>query len=172
MDPSNSKLCLSCGKEVASEDAFCTSCGTPVTRVSAAGAATGGLKQQLLGLKSEFLEAKELNPSRLEFSNEVAAKSPGKKIKIQYSAVADLDESKKVISFWEKLVEKSFGFSDAGFSFEKFSQKNREVSKEGKGTLLAGGKYQYNYGKLRQAVKSLADQAGWKFKLCIFKPKS
>jgi hypothetical protein len=60
---------------------------------------------------------------------------------------------------------------DTGFYGEKAVQKGIEVSKKIHGHLLFGGKYGFEYGKLREVVKAIAGEQGWKFNIAIFKPK-
>ncbi len=68
------------------------------------------------------------------------------------------------------MVESSSG-TNSGFFSEKTVQKGIEVTKKVHGNLLFGGKYGFEYGKLREVVKAIAGEQGWKFKLAIFKPK-
>jgi hypothetical protein len=80
------------------------------------------------------------------------------------------DPEKKKLIFWEKLVERSSKIK-AGFFSKKNVQKGKEVSKEISGQLLMGGKYGFEYGKLRDVIKALTTTKVWKFKTTIFRPK-
>jgi len=81
-----------------------------------------------------------------------------------------LEPEKKLVTFWEQMVESSSGMT-AGFFSKKTVQKGVEVTEVTHGNLLFGGKYGFEYGKLREVVKAIAAEQGWKFKLAIFKPK-
>lgn len=166
-------FCVFCGTALEEGGGFCTNCGKAVQSGVPAGdtRASGGLKEQVLALACDYLQITETHPQCLEFSNETAARSLLKKVKIKYQATAQLDEANKLVTFWERLTEQSAGFGEAGFSSETFGQKGIDVSKKGAGALLLGGKYGFEYGKVREAVKSLAAQNGWKFKLTLFRPK-
>jgi hypothetical protein len=121
-------------------------------------------------LANDFLTVREVSPARFEFSSQTGAHAPVQRFKIKYEAVALLESGNKQLTFWEKMVESSVGM-DAGFHVEKTVQKGIEVGKKINGHLLFGGKYGFEYGKLREAVKAIAGEQGWKFNTVIFKPK-
>ena len=150
---------------------FCTSCGSRFEEKETQGA--GGrspIGTQLIELANDFLAVREVSPERFEFSSQTGAQTPVQKLKIKYEAVALLEPENKQLTFWEMMVESSVGM-DAGFHVEKTVQKGIEVGKKINGRLLFGGKYGFEYGKLREAVKAIAGEQGWKFKTVIFKPK-
>lgn len=156
---------------MALDAAFCTSCGSRFEEKKTQSA--GGrspLGEQLMGLANAFLAVREVSPERFEFSSQTGAQAPVQKLKIKYEAVALLEPENKQLTFWERMVESSVGM-DAGFHVEKTVQKGIEVGKKINGRLLFGGKYGFEYGKLREAVKAIAGEQGWKFKTVIFKPK-
>lgn len=146
---------------------FCTNCGNRFEEKRAPGKPSIG--SQLLELANEFLSVREISPERFEFSSQTGAKSPIQKVKVKYDAVVRLEAEKRQIVFWEKMVESSSGM-DMGFFSEKKTQKGIEVNKTIHGHLLFGGKYGFEYGKLREVVKAIAIEQGWKFKTAIFKP--
>lgn len=197
----NEKKCSSCGETMAPDAAFCTSCGnrlteaTSVNKCSSCGEtlkpdatfctncgsrlgekktqSPGGgfpIGTQLLQLANDFLSVREVSPTRFEFSSATGTQIPVQKIKIKYDAVVSLNPEQKELTFWEKMVESSSGM-DAGFFSEKNVQKGMEVSKAIHGQLLFGGKYGFEYGKLREVVKAIAGEQGWMFKTVIFRPK-
>jgi len=170
IENANVKKCSSCGETMKLDAVFCTSCGSRFEEKKTQSA--GGkspLGEQLMGLANEFLAVREISPERFEFSSQTGAQAPVQKVKIKYDAVVQLEPENKQVTFWEKMVESSAGM-DAGFHVEKTVQKGIEVGKKIHGHLLFGGKYGFEYGKLREAVKSIAGEQGWKFKTVIFKP--
>jgi RNA polymerase subunit RPABC4/transcription elongation factor Spt4 len=167
----NVKKCSSCGETMKPDAVFCTSCGSRFEEKKTQSA--GGkspLGEQLMALANDFLAVREVSPERFEFSSQTRTQAPVQKFKIKYEAVALLEPENKQLTFWEKMVESSVGM-DAGFHVEKTVQKGIEVGKKINGRLLFGGKYGFEYGKLREAVKAIAGEQGWKFKTVIFKPK-
>jgi len=83
--------------------------------------------------------------------------------------VAQLEPEKKLLTFWEKMVERSAGMTADVFA-EKTVQKGIDVSKKIHGQLLFGGPYGFEYGKLKDVVKAIAGENGWNYKTAIFKP--
>jgi hypothetical protein len=167
----NGKKCSSCGETMKLDAAFCTSCGSRFEEKKTQSA--GGrspIGDELMELASDFLAVREVSPARFEFSSQTGAQAPVQKIKIKYDAVVQLEPENKQVTFWEKMVESSVGM-DTGFYGEKTVQKGIEVSKKIHGHILFGGKYGFEYGKLREVVKAIAGEQGWKFNTVIFKPK-
>ncbi len=165
------KTCSACGSKLPPAAVFCANCGKPLSQnVSPVTPERPSIGREFLGLASEFLSVKEVQPGRFEFSSQTGAQSPIQKARVQYDAIAQLEADKKQLTFWEKMVETSSG-SSSGFFSEKTVQKGLEVTKTVHRDLLFGGKYGFEYGKLREAIKTIAGEHGLKFKLVIFKPK-
>ncbi len=169
LQPVSIKQCPACGGDTKPDAAFCTNCGARLQEKKQSVQEESPIGKQLLDLANDFLSVREIAPGRFEFSSETGAQSLVQKIKIKYEAVAQLAPEKRQLTFWEKMVERSAGM-DAGFFSEKKVQKGIEVGKKVHGHLLFGGKYGFEYGKLREVVKAIAVEQGWKFKTAIFKP--
>ncbi|PKN53516.1 MAG: hypothetical protein CVU55_02520 [Deltaproteobacteria bacterium HGW-Deltaproteobacteria-13] len=166
------KKCPSCGEANKPNAVFCGGCGNRFEEKKTQSAGAGSsIATQLMELSNEFLSVKEISPERFELSSQTGAQSPVQKIKIKYEAQALLNAETKLLTFWEKMTESSAGL-DAGFSAEKTVQKGIDVNKKINGQILFGGKYGFEYGKLREVVKSIAGGQGWNFKTVIFKPKN
>lgn len=108
----------------------------------------------------------------LLFSNEAVNKSwaTGKK-KVSYQARLLLDEATVTAYFWELLKETSSGIQFS-IGVEKTRIKGKELfhSISEKGYGLNGEPvydYQFDYGSLREALKQVIEQAGWRFKLVL-----
>jgi len=167
----NINTCSSCGTPIELNAAFCPNCGNRVEKKEAPNGGGGApVGAQLLALANDFLAVREVQPARFEFSSETGAQSSAQKVKIKYDAVAQLDPENKLLTFWEKMVESSVG-TNMGFYSETHVQKGIDVTRNIHGQLLFGGKYGFEYGKLREVVKAIAEEQGWKFKLAIFEPK-
>jgi len=167
----NTKQCPACGKNVKQSALFCTHCGNSFEeKKQQTNMNVSSIAAQILNLANDFLSVREIAPGRFEFSSETGAQSPVQKVKIKYEAIAQLDEQKKRVIFWEKMVESSAGMT-AGVFAEKKVQKGIEVGKAIHGQLLFGGKYGFEYGKLRAVIKALAAEQNWGFKIAIMKPK-
>jgi DNA-directed RNA polymerase subunit RPC12/RpoP len=164
--------CSACGHELPPAAVFCANCGRSLSQSMPSGSPEKpSIREQFLELANELLSVKEVQPGRFEFSSQTGAGSPIQKARIHYDAIAHLEPDKKQLIFWEKMVESSAG-SSSGFFSEKIVQKGLEVSKTVHGNLLFGGKYGFEYGKLRGVIKAIAAEHGWKFKIVIFKPKA
>ncbi|MBN1363696.1 MAG: zinc ribbon domain-containing protein [Syntrophaceae bacterium] len=165
------KKCPSCGETNERYSAFCTNCGNRLDEKKTQNIGERSLiGTKLLELANEFLVVREVNPGQFEFSSQTGAQSAVQNIKIKYEAVVQLEPEKKLLAFWEKIVETSAG-TDTGFFAEKTAQKGIEVGKKIHGQILFGGKYGFEYGKLREVVKAITNEHGWEFKTAIFKPK-
>lgn len=152
-------------------NAFCTHCGARLEQKKTESTGEGSsLGTQFLALANDFLTVSEASPGRFEFFSQIGAQSPSQKVKIKYEAVAQLEPEKKRLKFWEKMVETSAGV-DFKLSVEKTVQKGIEVGKKVNGQLLFGGKYGFEYGKLRGVVKTITREEGWTFKTAFWKPK-
>jgi len=165
------KKCSSCGEAIEIDAAFCTNCGSRFEEKETPGARERSpIGTVLMALANDFLSVREVNPAWFEFSSQTGAQAPVQKVKIKYDAIAQLEPEKKQLTFWEKMVESSVGIN-TGFSAEKNVQKGIEVTQKTHGRILFGGKYGFEYGKLREVVKAIAVAQGWKFKTVISKPK-
>ena len=170
-DETGSKKCSSCGKPMEPDAVFCMQCGTRYEKGKAGNPnGTSLIRSQITALANDFLSVNEVSPAWFEFSSRTVAKSPLQKVNIRYDAVVQLEPGKKRLTFWEKMVEGSVG-TNAGFFGEVKVQKGIEVDKKIHGQLLFGGKYGFEFGKLREVMKTIAGEQGWQFKTVIFKPK-
>jgi len=170
-DETGSKKCSSCGKPMEPDAVFCMHCGNSSEKREAGNAnGTSLIRSQLAALANEFLSVSEVSPAWFEFSSQKGAQSPLQKVNIRYDAIVQLQPEKMQLTFWEKMVESSVG-TNAGFFSEVKVQKGIEVDRKIHGQLLFGGKYGFEYGKLREVVKNIAGEQGWQFKTVIFKPK-
>lgn len=163
------KTCASCGEVLEPGDTFCTNCGA---RREATVAQKGGdspVGAQLLALANDFLTVKEVSPARFEFASQTGARGPAQKAKIRYDAVAQLEPEKKLVTFWEKMVESLVGI-DAGLTLESSFQKGMDVNRKIHGYLMFGGPYGFQYDRLHRVVKAIASEQGWQFKLVMKKP--
>jgi len=167
------KKCPACGQTMELQAVFCSHCGSRYEEKDTLKptAEPSSIENQLMALANEFLTVRKISPQRFEFSSQTGAQSSLQKVKISYDAVAQLEPEKKLLTFWERMVESSAGL-DAGFTSEKTIQKGIEVDKKIHGHLLFGGKYGFEYGKLRDVVKAIAGEQGWEFKTSIFAPKN
>ena len=163
--------CSSCGKPMEPGAVFCTNCGNRSEKREAGDSGGASLiLSQLAALANEFLTVREVSPVWFEFSSQTGSQAPFQKVSIQYDAVVQLEPEKKQLTFWEKMVESSVG-TNAGVFSEVKVQKGIGVDKKIHGQLLLGGKYGFEYGKLREVVKTIAEEQGWQFKTVILKPK-
>jgi hypothetical protein len=107
-----------------------------------------------------------------EFVN--AAWGSGNK-KIEYHALALLNEAEKTLYFWEMTKESGAGISFGG-GFETSFQSGTTVYRKVKSVGFdAGGKaYEYtlDIGAITKTFKETAKTQGWKFKVVLKKDKA
>lgn len=165
------KKCPSCGKTTAENDNFCPFCGVRLRPSQSADTSIAdSIESQLLALSNEYLSVKLVTPEKIEFASQTGAQSPIQKIGIKYEAIATLDHAKKRLILWERLMEVSAG-GNFGIQAESTIQKSALVDKVVHGHILFGGKYGFEYGKLRAVIKTIAGKIGWDFKTTIWRPK-
>ncbi len=113
----------------------------------------------------------------LVITNEVVSSNwfSGKK-KISYTAQLLLNEEEKTVYYWEALKEISAGISvQIGFQKKlikgvEMFQKARETGYAPTGAMVYD--YQFDYGSLREALRGLVEEQGWKLKTVIMKGKT
>lgn len=100
--------------------------------------------------------------------------STGKK-KIEYHALALLDETEKTLYFWEATKEKSSGFSFGGSSESSF-QSGMTLFRKVKGIGFGpdGKEFEYtiDLGAITKTFKEAAKDNDWKFKVVLKKDKA
>ena len=131
------------------------------------------LMQYLSALANEVLIVNVCKPNLIEFKSNSESKWIAGKVKIAFEGVAQLDESKHSVTYWDRVKKSSFGFGggDVGFVKESFIIKGIERSGSGGGTVPSGEKYDYDFGKVRELVRPVVEKNGWKFRTTLFKPK-
>ena len=171
MGNNTGKKCPSCGKTTTESDNFCPFCGVRLGPPQTADVSMAdSIESQLLALSNEYLSVKVIAPEKIEFASQAGAQSPTQKMKIKYEAIATLDHAKKRLTLWERLMEISAG-SNFGIQAESTIQRGALVDKVVHGHILFGGKYGFEYGKLRAVIKTITGKTGWDFKTTIWRPK-
>lgn len=95
--------------------------------------------------------------------------STGEK-KITYTGLALLDDSKKVLYYYEKTKEESKGFSfgsDYENSFQSGTTLFRKVKSVGYAPDGKAYEYEIDIGQITKIFKETAKESGWKFKTVI-----
>lgn len=178
--------CHHCGNPLTDGAKFCTSCGKPVEIAPAhhpgppplphpSGESKQGTPDDwpvfFHSLGSDVLTVSAVSPTRFHFQGERKVKALLSRTTLRYEAVAMLDPSARLLQWWEKLSESSFGVApeNAGFSAESRRQKGTSVAVK-KSVQTPGGAYTYHYGDLRSVVEAEARQRGWEFELLVKKP--
>jgi hypothetical protein len=137
MNNANVKTCSSCGEAQELDVAFCTNCGSRFKKKEKQDVGDGSLiGTQLLELANDFLSVREVSPARFVFSSQTGAQAPVEKVKIKFDAVAQLEPEKKLLMFWEQMVESSVGMN-VGSIGEKKVQKGIAVTQKLTGTFCS-----------------------------------
>ena len=141
---------------------------------------SNGLSERILGLSNDILEVRLLKPDLIEFRHTSETKSFLAAKKKTFTARAKLDPAKRKINYWQTVGEGGFGLSVGSESsssygsnmvkFSSFVVKSVDRSGSGAGFLPDGDKFKYDLGKVRDLVKSVAEQGGWKISDAMSKP--
>lgn len=131
------------------------------------------LISDILNLKNDAMFITQLEDNIFDFKSHVESKGWLGKVGISFSGRAIIDSDKKVVTYWDMIKKTSSGMGgeNMGFSSETFSVSGSERSGSGTGSVPGGEKYSYDYGKVRELVRSVAENNGWQFKTTLIKPK-
>lgn len=173
--------CTQCGKLVPDEAKFCTACGAPAATVVAvmppepsgpsAHGDDRGWADFFNSMESELLKVTTVSPERFEFNGERKVKALLSRTTIRYQAVATLDSASRIVRWWEKLSESSFGLAPESFGTHAEKRVQKGTAVEIKKTVQTpGGAYAYHYGDLRIVVENKARENGWAFELLVRRP--
>lgn len=165
-----SNFCSQCGSKLEEDANFCTQCGAKVGEVSPP---KGYFTGEVLALANDVLLVREAGPDLIKFMSNSESKWILGKIKVKFEGRAKLNREKKEVTYWDQIKKTSSGFGgeEMGFGKESFVLKGIERSGSGEGFLPSGDKYSYDFGKVRELVRSFTERQGWKFKTTLFKPK-
>jgi len=122
-------------------------------------------------LGSELMKVTAVSANRFEFEGERKVKALLSRTTIRYQAVATLDPASRIVRWWEKLSESSFGLAPENFGTHAEKRVQKGAAVEIKKTVQTpGGAYAYHYGDLRTVVENKARENGWTFELLVRRP--
>jgi hypothetical protein len=136
-----------------------------------------GVSERLIGLSNDVLQVKSLAPNLIEFRHTSETKAFLGTKKKTFEARAKLDPAAHKVNYWQTVDESgssSSGFDVSGGNMVKFSSfvvKVVDRSGSGVGFQPDGDKFKYDLGKVRDLVKSIAEEGGWKIGNAMSKPK-
>jgi len=143
-------------------------------------ASGNGISEKLLGLANDLLQVTQLKPDLIEFRHTSETKSFLGTKKRRFEARAKLDPANRKLNYWQTADESGSGMSfgnESGPSyggnmvkFSSFVVKGVEQSGSGVGFSAEGDKFKYDLGKVRDLVKSIAEEGGWKLGNAMSKP--
>lgn len=127
----------------------------------------------ILSLQNSSLDVRKVEDNIYDLKTHSEAKGWTGKVAISFSGRALLDDNSKQITYWDMIKKTSSGWGgeNMGVSGESYSISGMERSGKGGGTLPGGEQYSYDYGKVREQMRSIAEKNGWKFKVTLIKPK-
>jgi len=141
---------------------------------------SNGLSEKLLGLSNDILQVRLSKPDLIEFRHTSETKSFLGTKKKSFEARARLDPAKRKVNYWQTVDEGGSGMSfgsdsSSGYGgnmvkFSSFVVKGVERSGNGAGFAPDGDKFNYDLGKVRDLVKSIAEEGGWKISNAMSKP--
>lgn len=133
----------------------------------------GQLINDILNIKNDALVVSKLEDNIIDFKSHTESKGWLGKVAISFSGRAMIDPDKKIITYWDMIKKSSSGMGgeNIGFTSETYSVKGKERSGSGTGSVPGGATYSYDYGKVREQVKSIVEKSGWQFKIVLIKPK-
>ena len=141
-----------------------------------------GLSEKLLGLSNDILQVKSLKPNLVEFRHSSETKSFLGTRKKTFEARAKLEPDKRKVSYWQTVdgggsgMSSGSGDSDFGSSggnmvkFSSFVVRGVDRTGSGVGFSPDGEKFKYDLGKVRDLVRSIAEEGGWKMGNALSKP--
>lgn len=131
------------------------------------------LIRDILSLKNDAMSITELNDNIFDFKSHIESKGWLGKVGISFSGRAVIDPENKVVTYWDiiKKTSSGIGGENMGFTKEAFSVKGLERSGSGTGSVPGGETYSYDYGKVRELVRSVVEKNGWQFNTTLIKPK-
>jgi len=138
------------------------------------------LSEKFLSLSNDLLQVKSLKPDLIEFRHTSETKSFLGTKKKSFEARAKLDPAKRKVNYWQTVngggAGQGFGgesdYSSAGnmVKFSSFVVKDVERSGSGVGFSPDGDRFKYDLGKVRDLVKAIAEEGGWKVGNALSKP--
>ena len=181
--PAN-KFCTQCGAELKGGN-FCPECGAkieaiPVTSQQPSSSAPtlpppvkDDLKSQILSIGNDILEVKQSEENKILLKSVSESKWLLGKVNFTFEGIAKLIPEEKKVEYWDRIKKTSMGFGgdDMGYQKESYVIKGMERSGGGHGFVPSGDKYNYDFGAVRELVKSIVTKNGWKFKTTLFRPK-
>lgn len=131
------------------------------------------LINEILNLKNELMVVKKVEDNMFDLKSHIESKGWIGKVGISFSGRGILDQENKVVTYWDMIKKSSSGMGgdDMGFSSESYTLKGKERSGSGAGSAPGGGKYNFDYGKVREQVRLIVEKNGWQFKTALIKPK-
>lgn len=131
------------------------------------------LVKDILHLQNDAMIIKKLDDHIYDFKSHIDSKGWLGKVGVSFSGRAIIDPEKKVVIYWDMIKKSSSGMGGEtmGFSSETYSVKGLERSGSGTGTVPGGEKYSYDYGKVRELVRSVVEKNGWQLTTVLIKPQ-
>ena len=134
------------------------------------------MKSEVVQEIFEKMESLGLNPSQNGASDITVnadlldAKGGSGEKKISYENAILVDEKENAIFLYEKITEKSKGFS-FGSTSESTFQSGKTLSRHVKGVFIGSNganiSYDYDIGEISKSIKTIAEKHGLKFKTVI-----
>lgn len=131
------------------------------------------LINEILDLKNETMVVIKVEDNIFDLKSHIESKGWVGTAGISFSGRAVLDPDKKTVTYWDMIKKSSSGMGgeNMGFTSETYILKGKERSGSGAGSVPGGEKYNFDFGKVREQVKTIVEKNGWQFKTVIIKPK-
>lgn len=131
------------------------------------------LTNDILKLQNEALTVTRVENNIFDFKSHVESKGSLGKVGISFSGRVLIDPAINAVTYWDMIKKTSSGLGgeNMGFSSENYFIKGLERSGVGSGVVPGGESYSYDYGKVRELVRTIVEKNGWQFKVTLIKPK-
>ncbi len=131
------------------------------------------LINDILKLNTTAMTVTKFDANLYDFKSHAESKGWVGKVGVGFSGRAYLDEATRTMIYWDMITKSSSGMGgeNMGYTSEAYTIKGAERSGSGSGSAPGGEVYNYDYGKVREQVRAIAETNGWNFKTTLIKPK-
>lgn len=163
--------CKQCGSNVSLGDKFCAMCGTSIS-IGMLNVEDRSLTMDILTLKNNILDVVVVGDDRIDIKGQSFSKWLLGRVTITFDGRLKLNFQNKTVRYWDSIKKTSIGLGglNTGLTKETYIVKGLERSGGGIGILPSGQTYRYDFGMVRELVRSIVEKHGWTFEVTLRRP--